>query len=637
MTIKEIAKLAGVSASTVSKIMNKKDDSISAETREHVLKIAKEYNYTPYSSMISSGTKSLSIGVIFRNTFDISMTLTGILDTAGELGYSVVICESKNSPEAELKNISVLSSKNVDGILWEPVDLDNEKKLSSSSVPYQIINFDAPGALNINYENIGYKATEALINKGHEDIACLISPGIRTSGFLKGYKKCLFENGVNFDEESVIEIAGDCTDNFPMGKITGHRISGLVISHYGLALKIYEDLDKLHYSTPYDVSIVSLKDDTRIKSDYPPISTFTIPHREFGKKIAKHLVDIIEKKKTAASDYSSLCADIDVSLDNELSIDIPYISRSKKVIVVGSINIDNYLNFETLPHTGKTVSTPSSSKYPGGKCLNEALGVAKLGHNAAIIGNIGNDADADIIYDLLKDYSIDTVGLKRCQGKQTGQAYIFVQRDGDSMISILLGANDSLSEDSITENERLFVNASYCLLQTEVPLPTIVKACKVAKKHDLKTVLKPSTYSQLPEELLKMVDILVPNLDEVNELCPCASSIEEKADQLLSLGIGTVIVTLGADGCYIKSKEYSYEGRIPAEDFVSVDSSGAGDAFISALVSYLLYGYDLEAAAKIATFAAGFSITRQGTTTSLIDRETLEAYIKQKRPELLNK
>ena len=205
------------------------------------------------------------------------------------------------------------------------------------------------------------------------------------------------------------------------------------------------------------------------------------------------------------------------------------------------------------------------------------------------------------------------------------------------MISILLGANDSLSEDSITENERLFVNASYCLLQTEVPLPTIVKACKVAKKHGLKTVLKPSTYSQLPEELLKMVDILVPNLDEVNELCPGASSIDEKADQLLSLGIGTVIVTLGADGCYIKSKEYNYEGRIPAEDFVSVDSSGAGDAFISALVSYLLYGYDLEAAAKIATFAAGFSITRQGTTTSLIDRETLEAYIKQNRPELLNK
>lgn len=85
MTIKEIAKLAGVSVSTVSKIMNGKDDSIRAETREHVLKIAKEYHYTPYSSVISSNIKSLTIGVILRNTSDITMTMTGILEAVGEL------------------------------------------------------------------------------------------------------------------------------------------------------------------------------------------------------------------------------------------------------------------------------------------------------------------------------------------------------------------------------------------------------------------------------------------------------------------------------------------------------------------------------------------------------------------------
>ena len=111
MTIKEIAKLAGVSVSTVSKIMNNKDGSISAETRDHVLKIAKEYHYTPYSSIISSTVKSLTIGVIFRNTSDISMTMTGILEEAGDLGYSVIMCESKNSPIIELKNISLLISK----------------------------------------------------------------------------------------------------------------------------------------------------------------------------------------------------------------------------------------------------------------------------------------------------------------------------------------------------------------------------------------------------------------------------------------------------------------------------------------------------------------------------------------------
>lgn len=636
MTIKEIAKLAGVSVSTVSKIMNGKDDSIRAETREHVLKIAKEYHYTPYSSVISSNIKSLTIGVILRNTSDITMTMTGILEAAGELGYSVIMCESKNSPKIELKNISLLFSKKVDGILWEPVAPENEATIRAGSIPYQIINSNEMESVNINYEQLGYRATEALIKKHHTNIACLLSKGTRTQAFFKGYKKCLFDHNINLNDEFIIELNDNYPESLLMGKISGHKISGLVISHYAAAIKIYESLNRLHYNTPYDVSIVSLKDDTRIKSDYPPISTFTIPHYDFGKLVTKYLIDVIEKKESAPiSTASSELFDIPVEIDNEFSIDIPFLSRSKKIVVVGSVNIDNYLNFDTLPHTGKTVSTPSASLHPGGKCLNEALGVARLGHNAAIIANVGNDADADIIYDLVKEYSIDTVGLKRCQGCQTGQAYIFVQKDGDSMISIILGANNTLDTSCITDNERLFSNASYCLLQTEVPLSAIIEACRTSKRHGMRTVLKPSTCSELPNELLRMTDIIVPNLDELNELCPVPETMEEKADFLLSCGIGTVIVTLGAAGCYIKSREYDCECSLPAVDFVSVDSSGAGDAFISALVSYMLYGYDLVAAAKIATYAAGFSITRQGVTSALIDKDTLEAYIKQKEPELL--
>ena len=82
MTIKEIAKLAGVSISTVSKIMNNKDESISAETREHVLRIAKDYNYKPYASVISPRNKSLIIGVLVRNTSEINASISGILASA---------------------------------------------------------------------------------------------------------------------------------------------------------------------------------------------------------------------------------------------------------------------------------------------------------------------------------------------------------------------------------------------------------------------------------------------------------------------------------------------------------------------------------------------------------------------------
>ena len=109
MTINEIAKLAGVSASTVSKIMNNKDSSISAETREHVLKIAKEYPNKPYASVITSASvKSLCIGVIFRNTSEYTLSTSGILGAAREEGYSVIFHESALSPEQEVKNIMAL-------------------------------------------------------------------------------------------------------------------------------------------------------------------------------------------------------------------------------------------------------------------------------------------------------------------------------------------------------------------------------------------------------------------------------------------------------------------------------------------------------------------------------------------------
>lgn len=637
MKIKDIARLAGVSVSTVSKIMNNKDQGISAETRAHVLKIAKEYHYTPYSSVITTSTKSLTIGVIFRNTSDISMIMTGILETAGELGYAVVMCESKNSSTVELKSISMLISKRVDGILWEPVepiDPKNLDEINSCNIPYQIINANTPNSINIDFKKLGYLATEALIKHGHANIACVFEKDAKNNSFFNGYKQCLFDNNINLNDEFAIEITDMYPADFPMGKITNHYISGLVISHYTVAIKLYEELNRLHYDTPYDISIVSLKDDVGIKTDYPPISTFTIPHYEFGRKIVNRLIEQIEKN-ISDSPLTDNDSAFDIDIDNLLSIDIPYLTRTKKIIVVGSINIDNYLNFDSLPHPGKTVSTSSASIYAGGKCLNEALGVAKLGHHAALIANVGNDSEADIIYELVKKYPIDTVGLKRCQGCQTGQAYIFVQNDGNSMISILLGANNTLDKKCIMENERLFTNASFCLLQTEVPLESIIQACIIAKKYGLKTVMKPSTSPQLPDKLLKMIDIIVPNLNEINDLCPDFETMEQKAEHLISKGIGTVIVTLGAEGCYIKSKEFDCECRIPAKEFVSVDSSCAGDAFISALVSYLLYGYDLISAAKIATYAAGFSITRQGTSASLIDKNTLEVYIKQKEPELL--
>lgn len=627
MNIRELADLAGVSASTVSKIMNNKDDSISPATRERVLQIAKQYNYQSYSSLIEKGTTSLTLGVVFRSASTVNMALNGILKAAQDSGYTIMLRESGDDLAKEAKNISVLCSHHVDGIIWEFVGLDSVEQLqvlSRDEIPYVIFNSDHEEAVNIDYEELGYHAVQALIDAGHTGIACINDPASGTKAFTAGYRKCLFQNHIPLEEELIYDQINDSLTH----KIASHAISGIVSSHYGAAASLYEAVRGLHYEIPYDVSLVSLRDDLREKDMFRPISTFTVPYYEFGEYLCNRLIGEIEKGVEAFPAFHKT-----VMLDNEDSVGIPYNNHSKKIAVIGSINIDNYLKMSMLPRTGKTVNSSLSASYVGGKAINEAVGAARLGQRVSVIGRVGNDVDSDLVFRELNAHGIDAIGVKRCSGYRTGQAYIFVQSDGDSMISIMSGANDALAPQDIDEVERIFENAAFCLIQTEIPMETVMEACRIARKHGAQTILKPVACGILPAGLLESVDVIVPNAEEINEICPFTDDLERQAEYLLDEGVGTVIVTLGAEGCFVKTRQ---EARyFPAAPFNVIDASGAADAFISALASYLLEGYMLYEAVRIAAYAAGFSISREGVAPSLIDKSTLESYIMQREPELL--
>ena len=407
---------------------------------------------------------------------------------------------------------------------------------------------------------------------------------------------------------------------------------GAGIAEFGVTIHLCRKGKKVRTHISNLISDGSLIDDYELPQTYPPISAIPVPHTECGRHALTSLVKIVEAKGGKTKPFTALPV-----LTGLSSVGVPYLFSSQKVIVVGSTNMDRYLNFDQLPHTGKAVRTASSATYPGGKCLNQSVGLSRLGHFAVPISCMGDDVDADTIFDYLHGYTMDKTGLKRCRNEQTGQAYIFVQQDGNSMISIMSGANNALTPQIIALNEELFANARCCLMQTEVPTETLLTACEICKAKHIRTVLKPSACSVLPDKLLSMIDMIIPNHSELFEIVPDAADINEAVDRLLDSGIGTVIVTLGADGSYIKSREFGCECRIPARDIISIDSSGACDAFISALVSYMMYGYDLVTSAKIATCSAALEVTRQGTTSSLPDRHTLEAYIHQVEPELLNK
>lgn len=628
MNIREIAKLAKVSVSTVSKIMNHKDESISEETRERVLKIAKEYHYVPYASTINPSAKTWLLGILIKSVNSLDTTIDGIIDAAQKNGYYIIVCESHGDPVQELKNITALCKNRVDGVLWEPVSLEsmeNSTHFQSIGIPYLTFNSSGSDSNIIDYEHLGYRACEALIKKRHTNIACLLAEGKRTGLFLSGYKKCLFNYQITLDESLIFPDINETL----LYKISNHMISGIISSHFYKALSLYESIDTLHYRIPYDISLVSLKNDVRDRVDFPHISAYTIPNKEFGVYLCEKLLAVIEKNKNF-----NPCFQLDLQLDHSYSIDIPFQLKSKRIVVVGSINIDTYLNVDKLPRSGKTVSTSTSSIYPGGKGMNQAIGAAKLGHRVSLVGNVGSDLESGKIYEALKEYDIDSLGIKRCNGINTGKAYIFVEANGDSIVSILSGANAYFTPSDIREKGRLFENAGYCLVQTEIPLDTVLEVCLMAHQNGARTILKPSACGQLSDRLLKEIDIIVPNYDELCELCPEEDGMEKQAQILLEKGIKIVIVTLGHEGCYVKTTEG--DQYYPAASFPSIDNTGASDAFISALASYLSYGYPLGEAIQIATYAAGFSVSREGVIPALINKSSLESYIRQIEPALIH-
>lgn len=632
MTIKEIAKLAGVSISTVSKIVNNKADNINIETRNRVLKIVKEYNYTPYGTAKNiSNAKTFVIGVLLRHSTLLNLMLKGIMDMAQKHGYNVLLCDSMDSEEKELKHITALCRHHVDGVIWEPVSensIQYEHYFQEQDIAISYINSSLPEASHcLDFMQMGYLAAQKLLDYRHTHIACLTKPGsFRSKMVFEGFKKCLFDNEIPYSEDMKLFV----TDPDFYTQISLQGFTGIVSTHFEAALSLYEKVKSFHYHIPSDLSLISLREDAGDAICFPRISSLQIPYEAFGEKVCYHLIAACENLNEP--EFTLFTSD-NLTLDHEESLNAPPSCRYKKIISVGSINTDITLTVDELPSSGSTTITTASCVSLGGKGANQAIGAARLGREVVLIGKIGNDYDSTVIYDTLKKEHVLTHGIRRNSASATGKAYIHVQKDAESCITVLPGANETLSPEDILSREHLFDDCGYCLISTEIPMNTCIQAAKTAHSHHAKNIVKPATLKALPTELLANADIFVPNKREAAILCPFENTIEKQAEYFYRQGCPVIIITLGHQGSYVKTADFS--GYFPAANFPSIDSTGGADAFIAAFASYLTEGYPLLNAVKIATQAAGFCISRTGVVPALIDRTSLENHIKMTEPTLL--
>ncbi|HEY8472360.1 MAG TPA: ribokinase [Natronosporangium sp.] len=278
------------------------------------------------------------------------------------------------------------------------------------------------------------------------------------------------------------------------------------------------------------------------------------------------------------------------------------------VAVVGSVNMDVVVPVQRLPAPGETVLGGDHAQLPGGKGANQAVRLARLGRPVALIGRVGRDGFGVRLRQHLTSQGVDTRWLFDDDDAPTGLAAIVVASDGENQIAVSPGANAHLTPADVAAAD--LTEAAAVLCQLEVPVATIEQAAALASGP---FVLNPAPAQPLPQSLVRRVDVLVPNRSELQVLAGAESppaDLDEVAELARRLGVGSCVVTLGADGALCV--EGSTVTHIPAVPVDVVDTTGAGDAFCAGLVDALVRGAEVVEAARAAVQVAAVAVTAPG-------------------------
>lgn len=300
-----------------------------------------------------------------------------------------------------------------------------------------------------------------------------------------------------------------------------------------------------------------------------------------------------------------------------------------KIVVIGSSNIDFIMKMDHLPGVGETVTDAVFMKVYGGKGANQAVGAARAGGNVTFVTCTGDDDIATGMIEQYRKDGIDTSHIIREKGIATGTALIMIGEQGANYISVAPGANYRLSRDYTNKIEDVIASAGTVLLQYEILHDTIRHVLELCRKHGRQVIWNFAPARDFDRSLLPLVSILVVNESEASMLTGINAESEESvakaADVLMSLGCGSVIITLGARGSYICCA--GEKGMVSAFRAEAVDTTAAGDIYCGTLAVALSEGKTLAEAVRFASAAAAISVTRLGAQPSAPWRKEIDEFI----------
>jgi ribokinase len=308
-------------------------------------------------------------------------------------------------------------------------------------------------------------------------------------------------------------------------------------------------------------------------------------------------------------------------------------AKRPRIAVVGSANIDLTTFADRFPKPGETIFGQRFDLGFGGKGANQAVAARLCGAEVFMVARVGGDLFGPATIENFRKQGIDPTHVKQVEGLSSGVAPIFVEPNGQNRILVVKGANDALKPADVDAAAGMLKSADCIVLQFEIPLETVYYAIAFARRNGIRCILNPAPAQPVDPAALKDLDYFVPNESEAETIARSAvknvDDAKKCAEKLVNGGIRRVIITLGANGSLLASREGSE--HVPAFAVNSVDSTGAGDAFIGSFAVFLGEGVPEREAVRRANLYAALSTTGVGTQKSFYDRMRFDAELSARR------
>lgn len=316
--ILDVAKYAGVSVTTVSRVINNSPHPVNAETRTHVLEAIQALNFVPNQlARALASDRTRLIGVIVGDGSDpyFANIVRGISGSAQENGYLTIICNTERVPEVELDFLKLLRDYSADGIIFAGGALiDTSYRIELGEIVARLQQQRVPMiALSNQYLNMpqvkiddvqaAEEMTEYLIGLGHRRIGFIAGPFALTTSNLRldGYKQALEQAGIEFDPKLVVE--GDFTYECG-GQAADHLMAleqpptAIFGSNDREALGCLFRLAELGIQVPEQVSVAGFDDIETTRFVQPPLTTVHVPMYEIGVLGVRQFMRALAQKET---------------------------------------------------------------------------------------------------------------------------------------------------------------------------------------------------------------------------------------------------------------------------------------------------------------------------------------------------